>query len=559
MQPTPSPSLRNGRYRVDAHLGAGGMADVYRVYDTRLDTPLAVKVLKPDIAQRPKWRKRFIQEAQVTFRLRHPGIVQVLDVVDDEDPPYLVMELIEGRSLFDLLVDGGPLSPALAIDLMLQVCEAIAYAHSKDVIHRDLNPRNCLMDGSGRIKVVDFGIAIRGDERDHSTRVGTDAYMPPEQRLGRRVDGRADVYALGATLFVLLTERRPPNLFEAFAAREVHSLLPQPLAEIIVRATGFNPEDRYDSVRALGSALLAVRAAVAQLPPLPRPAEEDEEQRPTVLYGSAEPHSLGTIIPQEGSPREEATREGAIAELYTAMEVVELTTLSPDEPEAAEQVEPSDRPAPRRTALAGLLVVPLLIGGLFFGRPWPTPPALDGMETKVAAPNPPVPPGPSLEEPAAEVLQAVPSSEPLETEPQTTEPTRTETTKTKTETETTKTKTETTKTKTDTTKVKPPPTRDIISDPPREQIEDIPDPPPPSPVVAMGKIVARRAPGVSRMSLVGPGERTVFVLADSKTFAAEAGTWTVRGEYPSGPQVVKIEVRAGETRQVSCGEVSGCH
>lgn len=550
MQPTPSPNLRNGRYRVDAHLGAGGMADVYRVYDTRLDTPLAVKVLKPDIAQRPKWRKRFIQEAQVTFRLRHPGIVQVLDVVDDEDPPYLVMELIEGRSLFDLLVDGGPLAPALAIDLMLQVCDAISYAHSKDVIHRDLNPRNCLMDTSGRVKVVDFGIAIRGDERDHSTRVGTDAYMPPEQRLGRRVDGRADVYALGATLFVLLTERRPPNLFEAFAAREVHSLLPPALAEIIVRATGFNPEDRYDSVRALGAALLAVRAAVAQLPPLPRPAQEDEEQRPTELYGSAEPHSLGTIIPQEGSPREGGTREGAIAELYTAMDVVELTTLSSDEPEAAEQVEPNDRPALRRTAFGALLVVPLLIGGLILGRPSPTPPAPDGMETQFSAPNPPAPPGPPLEEPAAEVLPALPSSEALEAEPQTTGPTKTETTKT----EITKTKIEITKTKTDTTKTDITKTETTKEDPSIGEDKVVPPPP----AAAMGKIVARKAPGVKRMFLVGPGDRTLYVLRETQTFDAEVGTWTVHGEYLSGPQAVTIEVRKGETQKVSCGEVYGC-
>ncbi|HMV67698.1 MAG TPA: protein kinase [Myxococcota bacterium] len=363
-----SGTLGEGRYSLDARLGTGGMADVYLAYDARLDAWVAVKILKDEFAGKQHWRKRFLQEARVTFQLRHPHIVQVLDVVDDAVAPYIVMELLQGGSLLERVARSGPMSSEEAIDVMLDVCAAVGHAHGRNVIHRDLTPRNCLMDQDGVVKVVDFGIAVIDDEREHSTRVGTDAYMPPEQRLGERVDARADVYALGATLFALLTERMPPNLFRSFVATEVERSLPAPLAKVIVRATQFQPNDRFATVAEMSAALLAARAQVMGLPPMPRPSERDEDMISTRLFDGS--MGLGTLIPRDG---QDATSVGPrdVSGTLSHGDEVHSWVKGPDE-------EAGPGKTPRRWRGVGLFILGLgLALVIALGVRWPEAPGPD--------------------------------------------------------------------------------------------------------------------------------------------------------------------------------------
>ncbi|MGW6981630.1 protein kinase domain-containing protein [Streptomyces sp. NPDC054932] len=202
-----------GRYRLEALLGRGGMGEVWRAYDPRLDRMVAIKFLPPDLAD-GHVVDRFHREAQVTARLQHAGITQVFDSGAQDGQLHLIMELLDGRNLGTVLQErtfGLPVHRA--VDLAAQVADALSYAHLADIVHRDIKPANLMLVADGRVKVCDFGIAgfVHADSgltREGSL-MGTPDYMAPEQCQGRRVDGRADLYALGCVLFALLTGRPP--------------------------------------------------------------------------------------------------------------------------------------------------------------------------------------------------------------------------------------------------------------------------------------------------------------------------------------------------------------
>lgn len=202
-----------GRYRLEALLGRGGMGEVWRAHDPRLDRKVAIKFLPPDLAD-GHVVDRFHREARVTARLQHPGITQVFDSGAQDGRLHLVMELLDGRDLGSVLQDGKSGLPVRrAVDLAAQVAEALSYAHRADIVHRDIKPANLMLVDGGRVKVCDFGIAgfVHADSgltREGSL-MGTPDYMAPEQCRGLRVDGRADLYALGCVLFALLTGRPP--------------------------------------------------------------------------------------------------------------------------------------------------------------------------------------------------------------------------------------------------------------------------------------------------------------------------------------------------------------
>ncbi|GAA1962232.1 serine/threonine-protein kinase [Kitasatospora viridis] len=202
------------RYRLDKLLGRGGMGEVWRAHDLRLERPVAIKFLSTHTAVDRELLDRFQREARVTAGLRHPGITQVFDTGDWNGQLFLVMELIDGRDLAAVLKErGSPLPVEQAVELTAQAADALAHAHRSDVVHRDIKPANLMLLTDGRVKVCDFGIAgfIRADSeltRDGAN-PGTPAYMAPEQCLGQRVDGRADLYALGCVLYTLLTGRPP--------------------------------------------------------------------------------------------------------------------------------------------------------------------------------------------------------------------------------------------------------------------------------------------------------------------------------------------------------------
>ncbi|MER6254606.1 protein kinase [Streptomyces sp. NPDC001584] len=224
-----------GRYRLEALLGRGGMGEVWRAYDPRLDREVAIKFLPPHPAD-GHVVERFHREAQVTARLQHAGITQVFDSGAQDGQLHLVMELLDGRNLGAVLQERTSGLPVhRAVDLAAQVADALSYAHGADVVHRDIKPANLMLVAGGRVKVCDFGIAgfVHADSgltREGSL-MGTPDYMAPEQCQGRRVDGRADLYALGCVLFALLTGRPPFTThgdFRVVMMDHIHTPPPRP-------------------------------------------------------------------------------------------------------------------------------------------------------------------------------------------------------------------------------------------------------------------------------------------------------------------------------------------
>ncbi|WP_157746307.1 serine/threonine-protein kinase [Micromonospora inositola] len=206
--------LLDGRYQAEELLGIGGMGEVWRGRDLRLDRPVAIKLLTAAGLDEPMAAERFDREARAAARLSHPHIVGVYDFGTEEDDSYLVMELVEGRSVSALIAD-GPLPIGQALSIAAQACDGIAAAHAVGVVHRDVKPGNLIVTPSGTVKICDFGIArLPGTAGQNTltgpaTKLGTSSYMAPEQALGRPVDLRTDLCGLGCTLYAMLAGTPP--------------------------------------------------------------------------------------------------------------------------------------------------------------------------------------------------------------------------------------------------------------------------------------------------------------------------------------------------------------
>ncbi len=280
----------DGKWRLDALLGEGGMGAVYAATHVRNGLAVAVKVLFPEIARDEKVRKRFLQEGYAANRVEHKGAVSVLDDGTSSDGySYLVMERLSGAPL-DAVADrqGGRLSVDETLRYSTQALDVVAAAHARGIVHRDIKPENVFICDDGTVKLLDFGIAqVRVATTEARLTVtqaplGTPAFMPPEQALAHwdRVGPHSDVYALGAMMFTLLTgqlvheARTVPELLVRVStqqARPVRALLPSlpaPIADVIDRALAFRPEERFPDARAMRVALgLAIGAPVANLEP----------------------------------------------------------------------------------------------------------------------------------------------------------------------------------------------------------------------------------------------------------------------------------------------------
>lgn len=262
-----------GKYRVQRKLGEGTFGTAWLALHEDLDRPVVVKQLHPELATVAEARKRFEREARILARLDHPAVTTIYDVERVQDRWYLIMEHVDGGSLGDRL-EQGPLAPQEAVRLFLDVLEGLAYIHGQGVLHRDLKPSNILLTADGRAKVADFGVA-RSDARSQTvltrasaTPPGTPLYMAPEQLTGDDVDLRADLYAVAATLYEVVTGRfylgEPPRsryeLERAVVERPPHlpvAALPTGLNAWLARGLAKEPAARFPSARAMAKALRA--------------------------------------------------------------------------------------------------------------------------------------------------------------------------------------------------------------------------------------------------------------------------------------------------------------
>ncbi len=244
--------LADGRYRSLELLGQGGMATVFKAWDTRLEVHRAIKVLNPAMAGKKILRARFLAEAQTMAKLHHPHIVTVHDVVTEDPYIYLVMELVDAGDLMSLVERDGPMLPSQAISLISQTLDALQFAHDRGVIHRDIKPQNILLTSRQVAKVTDFGIARVLDRERPLTEagvlMGTLDFMAPELRMqSQGATAASDLYAAAATLFVLLTGKTPSRLHALEPDDERLVGIPPEICEVIRAATRESPDERLFS------------------------------------------------------------------------------------------------------------------------------------------------------------------------------------------------------------------------------------------------------------------------------------------------------------------------
>jgi hypothetical protein len=272
-----------GRYSLERELGRGGMGIVLLARDVALDRPVAIKLLPPDAAEVPEVRERFLREARTAAGLSHPNIVPIHSVEEHGRFVFFVMGYVDGESLRQRVERSGPLTVRQATKFMQEVAWALAYAHERGVVHRDIKPDNIMLERDGdRAIVMDFGIATVGPQRPSAEIVGTARYMSPEQATGEMVDRRSDLYSLGATFFYALAARAPfeatsmPALLASHVSepappvREFRAEVPARFNEIIQQCLAKDPADRFPSGDELAKALGDIRGREFRAPPLLR-------------------------------------------------------------------------------------------------------------------------------------------------------------------------------------------------------------------------------------------------------------------------------------------------
>src|SRR3954462_9156245 len=253
-------TLLNGRYRLDAQIGTGGMSTVYRAFDTVLERQVAIKLMHREIASDGDQLERFRRAARAVGQLTPPHIVTVIDAGEDENTPYIVFEYVEGETLKDRIRRHGRLPIQESIAYAIEVARALGVAHERGIVHRDVKPQNVLVDEEGSAKVTDFGIARTLDQEGLTADgrvLGTTDYVSPEQALGHPVTGQSDLYSLGIVLFEMLTGDVPfrGENQVAVAMKHVREELPDiqqrrpevssALAAVIDRATAKELPKRY--------------------------------------------------------------------------------------------------------------------------------------------------------------------------------------------------------------------------------------------------------------------------------------------------------------------------
>jgi beta-lactam-binding protein with PASTA domain/tRNA A-37 threonylcarbamoyl transferase component Bud32 len=312
------PRLLGGRYELDGVVGRGGMAEVYRARDIRLDRIVAIKTLRADLARDQIFQARFRREAQSAASLNHPNIVAVYDTGEDMATgvpvPYIVMEFVDGRTVRDLLPDGHRLLPERSLEIIDGVLRALEYSHQAGIVHRDIKPGNVMVTRNGDIKVMDFGIArAMSDAQATMTQtaqvIGTAQYLSPEQARGERVDSRSDLYSTGCLLYELLTGRPPftgdsPVAIAYQHVREdpvppsrVDPDVPPWADAIVLKAMAKSPADRYQTAADMRADL---QRAASGLPVAAAPPTRAEMYQGTQRMGADPATGRTSAIPAVG-------------------------------------------------------------------------------------------------------------------------------------------------------------------------------------------------------------------------------------------------------------------
>ncbi|BBZ04018.1 serine/threonine protein kinase [Mycolicibacterium chitae] len=291
--------LLDGRYLVETKIATGGMSTVYRGLDTRLDRPVACKVMDARYAGDQQFLTRFQLEARAVARLKHPGLVAVYDQGTDGRHPFLVMELVDGGTLRELLRERGPMPPHAVTAVLRPVLGGLAVAHRAGLVHRDVKPENVLISDDGEVKLVDFGLVRAVAEAgitSTSVILGTAAYLSPEQVASGSSDPRSDVYSVGVLTYELLTGTTPftGDTALALAYQRMDNDVPAPSTqiggvppqfdELVLRATARDAAGRYPDAAAMAEHLDAI-AAELNLPAFQVPAPQNSAQ-----HASAELH-----------------------------------------------------------------------------------------------------------------------------------------------------------------------------------------------------------------------------------------------------------------------------
>ncbi|MGH3095678.1 MAG: Stk1 family PASTA domain-containing Ser/Thr kinase [Streptosporangiales bacterium] len=349
------PRVLGGRYELGMVIGRGGMAEVHRGRDIRLEREVAVKTLRADLARDPTFQARFRREAQSAAQLNHPSVVAVYDTGEESYNgtalPYIVMEYVEGQTLRDVLRDTHQLMPQRALEMLAGVLKALAYSHRMGIVHRDIKPANVMLNRNNEIKVMDFGIARSvSDSQATMTQtaqvIGTAQYLSPEQARGDKVDARSDLYATGCVLYELLTGRPPfsgdsPVSVAYQHVREdpvppsrVNPDVPPAIDAIVLKAMAKNPENRYQSADEMRA---DIERALGGLPVHATPVLDAD---PTEQIGA--PTAATALLP---AGEDDYTDEDEKPRRKKRRKAIGLTLLA-------------------------LALVALLIGGLIGGNAW---------------------------------------------------------------------------------------------------------------------------------------------------------------------------------------------
>ena len=392
-----------GSYQLSRLLGRGGMGEVWLGFDTKLEREVAVKLMRRELLANDEAVKRFYREARSVARLNHPNIVQVYYIGEERGVIYFVMEYVEGETVTEKLKREGPLALDDAVNILLQTVEGLSYANARGIIHRDIKPSNLMLTRDFRVKIADFGLAkmIEHDTQvtASGTAMGSPNYMSPEQSRGEEADHRSDIYALGISLYQVLTGTLPFSAPTPLTVllKQIQEPLPEPeqlkglaggrVLETIKKMAAKDPEERYQTYGGLAAAVSELAPAVA-VRPSTHTATATMEPAPPVPAGAAADTALSGAVPDaaEGTSRAPGPpRRGTLfalaagAVVIAALSVIAFVLLRGSDsaegtaaatavpsapatqassPPTAATPAPSPSPAPAETAAATPQVTP---------------------------------------------------------------------------------------------------------------------------------------------------------------------------------------------------------